>query len=112
MSATTRANGKATSKRAAESINAHDPAASRKAVLSCLPLHGDFTQPAIEALMRTLPQCEKPNGGRWSDNRVRGILAELEREGLIEMLPDDGGSHSRFRLKPVASEKRVQVEMF
>lgn len=86
------------------------------AVLMCLPVHGDWNQPQIEALMRSTPAGIRPdNGERWSDQRVRGCLKWLETQGRTE-ITDDNGRHTRFRLKPVgqlqAVPKFTQPDLF
>jgi len=115
MTANARLTDKPTSQRAAESIPDDSDCIER--VKRCVIGAREFTQPSIEAMMRTLPIGLRANGKRWSDQRVRCCIADLEKLGIVRVI-DDSGSHARYewvRPKPVIIEPQpaaVQTELF
>jgi len=115
MTANARLTDKPTSQRAAESIPDDSDCIER--VRRCVIGLREFRQPDIELQMRTLPIGLRANGKRWSDQRVRCCIADLEKLGVVRVI-DDSGSHARYewvRPKPVVVEPPVkthQTSMF
>lgn len=118
MTAHARATDPAPSKRAAASIPDDSDCIER--VKRCVIGAREFNQPQIESMMATLPIGLRTNGERWSGQRVRGCMAELERAGFITLI-DDTLKHSLYRYnpkwnqpEPVEAEpvKQVQRAMF
>lgn len=115
-----RTTDRATSQRAAASIPDDSDCIER--VKRCVIGAREFVQSAIVGMMNTLPIGLRTNGARWSEQRVRGCIADLEKIGFVKVV-DNTGKYAVYRYdpkwdlkpgepEPEPVEKRTQASMF
>ena len=116
MGAQARAADKPTSHRAAASIPDDSDCIER--VKRCVIGAREFTQQAIVSMMTTLPIGLRPNGERWSGQRVRGCIAELERIGFVKVI-DNSGKYAVYQwvrtptpVEPQPAPATKQTQLF